>query len=132
MTIVDNPMPRIMARFIEAVEPITGVGNYGTDINMSPSAEYYARLTQMGQPTTNTDITGHEVSVNLSVQTEAFASGPNAPNNVYTLEAAIHQCMIDMGFRRSYGPELMQNADSRISRLVSRYNRTYTGQLLGE
>lgn len=40
--------------------------------------------------------------------------------------------MIGMGFRRTYGPELMGNADDSIKRLVSRYTRIYTGQLLGE
>lgn len=128
--IVENPFAEVFRRFGNALEGVVGAGNYGTDVNPTMTSTKYARIMQLGMPTTVTDLSGNEVATNLSVQTEAFASGVTATTDVYTVDRAIHRCMLSMGFRRTYGPELMRNADSRITRLVSRYSRIYTGQLL--
>lgn len=129
MVIVENPFGEVFSRFGTALEPVVGEGNYGTDENPTMTSTRFARIMQLGMPTTTMDLEGNEVATNLSVQTEAFASGITATTEVYVVDNAIHQCMIDMGFRRTFGPELMRNADSRITRLVSRYSRIYTGQL---
>lgn len=129
MVIVENPFDEVFSRFGEAVLPIVGEGNYGTDVNPIMTSDKYARIAQLGMPTMTKDLEGNEVATNLSVQTEAYASGMTATTNCYTIDNAIHRCMIGMGFLRTFGPELMRNADSRITRLVSRYARVYTGQL---
>ena len=130
MVIVANPFAEVFSRFGEALEPVVGEGNWGDDINPTMTSTRYARLIQLGMPTTSKDLEGNECATNLSVQAEAFASGVTATTDAYVVDNAIHQCMIDMGFRRTFGPEIIRNADSRITRLVSRYARIYTGQLL--
>ena len=92
----------------------------------------YARLYMLGNVLTEGDLEGDECTTVPTIQIECFATGTNPIAKVYQIDEKSHQSMIGMGFRRTYGPELMGNADDSIKRLVSRYTRIYTGQLLGE
>lgn len=49
---------------------------------------------------------------------------------MYQIDDASHKAMVSMGFQRTYGPEQQQNADNSIKRVISRYSRVYTGELL--
>ena len=132
LIVVDNPSLKVFERFQKEIEPIVGEGNLSMNASETIAKGKYARLLLMGMPTDRSDLEGNECSVNLSFQTEAFADGIFAQNDAYDIDSAIHKCMVGMGFRRTFGPEVLDNIDSRIKRVVSRYGRVYTGQLLGE
>lgn len=132
MITVDNPISRVFAQWSEAVKPEVGTGHYSMDESLTDVKAPYARLLLMGMPFTNGDLEGNEASVDLTMQVDSFASGNKSLSKVYAIDAASHQTMRDMGFRRIYGPELMRNADDSIKRVVSRYTMIYTGYLLNE
>ena len=130
---IKNPISEVFKRWSKAVEPVVGKGNYSMDKSqtIASTKKTYARLLMSGNPTVNSDLEGDECATMLSFQTESYASGAEALSKVYNeIDEASHKAMVGMGFRRVYGPELLNNAEGSIKRVVSRYSRIYTGQLL--
>lgn len=128
---VDNPVEKVFKRWSEeAAKPLCG-GNYSMDMSKIPATFPYMRMMYMGGITTRTDLEGNESAMNISFQIESFANGSNSLSKVYQMDDASHKCMVGMGFRRTY-QNLIENSDSKIKRVVSRYSMIYTGQLLGE
>lgn len=134
MTTVDNPVSKVYARWQEQIVKIVGKGNYSMSKSgtLASNKTKYARIFMMGNPTRDGDLEGDECSTIPAFQVDSFAKGTKALSEVYDIDDVSHKAMIGMGFRRTYGPELLENADSSIKRVVSRYSRVYTGQLLGE
>lgn len=131
MTTVDNPVEKVFQCWAEgAAKPICGK-NYSMDMSKIPATFPYMRMMYLGGITTRTDLEGNESAMNISFQIESFANGSNSLSKVYQMDDASHKCMVGMGFRRTY-QNLIENSDSKIKRVVSRYSRVYTGQLLGE
>ncbi len=131
MITVDNPVEKVFKRWSEeAAKPICGK-NYSMDMSKIPATFPYMRMMYMGGITTRTDLEGNESATNISFQIESFANGSNSLSKVYQMDDASHKCMVGMGFRRTY-QNLIENLDSKIKRVVSRYSRVYTGQLLEE
>lgn len=95
-------------------------------------SDRYARIFLMGNPTSSADLQGNENATNLSFQVDSFASGVGALSKAYEIDSASHAAMFNMGFHRTYGASEIENIDSNIKRVTSRYSRIYTGQLLGE
>lgn len=90
----------------------------------------YARLFLLGSPTVRSNLEGDECATMPSFQVESYASGAKGSSKAYDIDAVIHETMVGMGFRRTYGPVKQSNADNSIKRVVSRYSRIYTGTLL--
>lgn len=131
MITVDNPVEKVFKRWSEeAAKPICGK-NYSMDMSKIPATFPYMRMMYMGGITTRGDLEGNESATNISFQIESFANGQNSLSKVYQMDDASHKCMVGMGFRRTY-QNLIENSDNKIKRVVSRYIRIYTGQLLGE
>lgn len=130
--VIKNPISEVFKRWSKAVEPVVGKGNYSMDKSqtIASTKKAYARLLMLGNPTVNSDLEGDECATMLSFQAESYASGTKDLSKVYEIDGASHKAMISMGFRRAYGPELLNNAEGSIKRVVSRYSRIYTGQLL--
>lgn len=127
--VVDNPVEEIFKIWGAAIESEVGKGNYSMDSSSLIAKAPFARLIMLGNPTSGTDTEGNEVATKISFQTESFASGQRPLTKVYKIDSASHAAMVGMGFQRTYGPELIENADQKIKRIVSRYSRIYTGQL---
>ena len=88
----------------------------------------YASCYFMGFPTTKTDLEGNELAVTPSVQIDIYANGQKALSTVYEIDELSHKAMISMGFKRTFGAELMQNlSDETITRLTSTYSRVVGG-----
>lgn len=132
MHIVDNPVGKVFDRWKTTVAEYIGEENCSMQASSSIASTPFARLLMVGNPTSRSDLAGDEVATTLSFQAESYASGTYGITDAYQIDEASHQAMIDMGFRRSYGPELVDNADISIKRVISRYTRTYTGLLLEE
>ncbi len=134
MITVDNPVSKVYAIWSKAIEKKVGRGNYSMSQSgtLASNKTKYARIFMMGNPGNRWDLEGDECATIPSFQVDSFAKGTKALSEVYAIDDVSHKAMIGMGFRRSYGPELLENADSTIKRVVSRYSRIYAGQLLGE
>lgn len=132
ITTIEPPVLEVFERWRKAVEPIVGKGNFSMEKSQTIASgkTKYARLSMMGNPTQSTSLEGHECATVLSFQTESYASGTKALSTAYEIESKSHQAMVSMGFRRTYGPEEVANSEKSFKRIISRYSRIYTGQLL--
>ena len=131
---VDNPVVKIYERWSAEIQKVVGTGNCSMSQSgtLASNKTKYARIFMMGNPTRDGDLEGDECSTIPAFQVDSFAKGTKALSEVYAIDDVSHKAMVDMGFKRNYGPELLENSDSTIKRVVSRYSRVYTGQLLGE
>lgn len=131
---VDNPVSKVYSIWSAAIEKKVGRGNFSMSQSgtLASNKTKYARIFMMGNPTRDGDLEGDECSTIPAFQVDSFAKGTKALSEVYAIDDVSHKAMVGMGFKRNYGPELLENADSTIKRVVSRYSRVYTGQLLGE
>lgn len=130
MITVKNPFDDVCENLRKAVEPVVGE-NFSTNMSDTPAKFPYIRLIYMGAPTTNKDLSGNESSTTIAFQVESYENGQKALSKAWDLDAVAHQAMVDMGFSRTFN-NLVENADSNIKRVVSRYTMLYTGYLLGK
>lgn len=105
--------------------------NYSMDKSKVPRKFPYMRIYMMGNPGTRWDLMGNECATIPSFQVDTFTTGQRALEKAYDLDEVSHNLMTSLGFRRSYGPELVENVDSSITRMISRYSRVYTGYFPG-
>lgn len=83
-----------------------------------------ATLYFTGLPTTDSDLEGNEASVTPTVQVDIYTKGQRALSQAYEIDEVSHGVLNGVyGFKRSYGPELIQSTDPSIKRLTSRYTR---------
>lgn len=131
---VDNPVSKVYSIWSAAIEKKVGRGNFSMSQSgtLASNKTKYARIFMMGNPGNAWDLEGDECATMPSFQVDSFAKGTKALSEVYAIDDVSHKAMVSMGFRRTYGPELLENVDSTIKRVVSRYSRIYTGQLLWE
>lgn len=129
---VKNPVAEVFERWGTSIESTVGKGNYSMEksVTIASAKKKYARLFLMGNPTQSTSLEGHECATVLSFQAESYASGTKDLLNAYEIDNISHEAMISMGFRRTYGPEEVENSEKSFKRIISRYSRVYTGQLL--
>lgn len=127
MDTVKNPSADVFERWSEAVEAVVGHGNCSGDMTSKVAQAPYARMFLMGNPGTAWDLEGDECATSPSFQCESFADGSRALRTVYQIDDASHKAMTEMGFRRTFGPELVTNDNPLIRRVISRYTRIYTG-----
>lgn len=129
---IKNPVTEVFDRWSKAIEPVVGKGNYSmrNSQTIADKKKKYAQLTMTGNPTQLCSLEGDECSTIPAFQVDIYASGAKAQSEIYIIDNASHEAMVSMGFRRTKGPELAPNIDDRYIRIISRYSRTYTGQLL--
>ena len=127
--VIKNPVSKVFSAWGAVMEDVVGSGNY-TMSSSKTLAKFtkFARMFLMGNPGSRWDLEGDECGTNPSFQIDSFASGQKALSVAYDIDEASHQIMNELGFRRTYGPELLED-DSNIKRVTSRYARLYTGQL---
>ena len=102
-----------------AVEDNCSMEN-STVVAQIPAATLYFT----GLPTTDSDLEGNEASVTPTVQVDIYTKGQRALSQAYEIDDISHETLVKkFGFRRSYGPELIQSTDPSIKRLTSRYTR---------
>lgn len=129
MEVIKNPAVDVFTRWRVPIETYIGKGNCSMEQSKTVAKTPFARLLYLGGPQYTTDITGNENGTNISFQAECFTSGTGALTKVYAIDNVSHEAMVSMGFRRTYGPELVENLDTSIKRTVSRYSRVYSGDL---
>lgn len=121
MLSVKTIVERTYERWGEAVKDL--VTDYSMENSTTVSDLPYASMYFMGLPTKGFDLEGGESGVTPSLQIDIYAKGQKAMDTLYSIDEASHEALNEMGYRRTYGPELAQNIDPSIRRLVSRYQR---------
>lgn len=123
---LQDPWEQVFEQWGNAVSPIVGNNGYSAD-NVSTVAQFpYARLLLLDARTSDQDLSGNECAITPAFQVESFANGNGALTMARSIDAASHAAMVAMGYRRTYGPRLVENADSRIKRILSRYIGLHT------
>ena len=132
METIKDPALKAFERWRTVVEEVVGTGNasYGVSAMVANDKPTYARMFMLGRPTAETDLAGNECAINVSFQCESFST--QGINKLYEIDDASHQAMVDMGFYRTYGGDIVDEGDSSIKRMVSRYSRLYMGSYLNE
>ena len=128
--IIENPTLDVFERWGEAVKEIVGDDgySYGVSSTIANDKEVYARILSTGSTSSQNDLCNDEISLTLYFQTEIYSTVDL--NKAYEIDAVSHKAMTDMGFRRTFGAELINVPQNNVIRLVSRYTRVYTGYLL--
>lgn len=116
----------IFAKWSEAISQTAVKNNFSME-NSTVVAELPATtLYFQGLPTTDSDLMGEEASITPSVQVDIYTKGQRALTQAYQIDEVSHSVLNGVyGFRRSYGPELIQSTDPSIKRLTSRYTRLF-------
>lgn len=113
----------VYARWGESISQTDVKDNYSMENSTTVAKLPAATLYFQGLPTSASDLEGNEGTVTPTVQIDIYTSGQKALSKGYEIDEKSHAALIDMRFRRSYGPELIQATDPSIKRLTSRYTR---------
>ena len=114
----------IYAAWGKAISKTAVKDNYSMENSTVVAELPAATLYFTGLPTTDSDLEGNEASVTPTAQVDVYTKGQRALTQAYEIDAVSHSVLNGIyGFRRSYGPELIQSTDLSIKRLTSRYTR---------
>ena len=91
----------------------------------------YANLTMLGRPTNVTDLENHEVTVDLTFQTDCYTDSKLM--SLYGIDDACWEFFQELGFRRMGDATLSVVSNSNVKRLTSRFTlRNFNGRFLRE
>ena len=114
----------VYAAWSEAISKTAVKDNYSMENSTVVAQIPAATLYFTGLPTTDSGLEGNEASVTPTAQVDIYTKGQRELSQAYEIDDVSHETLVKkFGFRRSYGPELIQSTDSSIKRLTSRYTR---------
>ena len=114
----------VYAVWTEAISKTAVKKNYSMENSTIVAKIPAATLYFQGLPTADGDLEGNEASVTPTIQVDIYTKGQKALSQAYEIDDVSHETLVrNFGFRRSYGPELIQSTDPSIKRLTSRYTR---------
>ena len=122
MLTVPQIIEQVFEKWGAAVSEKVGDG-YSMENSTTVTELPYATMFFQGLPTGGADLQGGEAAVSPTLQVDIYTNGQRALSEAYNIDELSHSSLLEMGFRRSYGPELIQSTDPSIKRLVSRYTR---------
>ena len=117
-TIIENTY----SKWGEAISAEVG-DNYSMENSSVINSLPYASLYFLGLPGNSYDLEGDEGTVIPTLQVDIYTNGQRALTKAYEIDEISHSTLVGMGYRRTYGCELIQSTDPSIKRLVSRYSR---------
>lgn len=126
---ISNPAEIVFLKWGSAMKKVVGKGHYSMDDSATIATTPYAKLRMLGNPGRKWDLEGNESATTVTFEVQSFADGQTAIGDAYDIDAESHKVMSGMRFRRTYGPQLITNANTSIKRVVSRYSRVYSGYL---
>ena len=122
MLTVPQIIEQVFEKWGAAVSEKVGDG-YSMENSTTVTDLPYATMFFQGLPTGGADLQGEEAAVSPTLQVDIYTNGQRALSEAYNIDELSHSSLLEMGFRRSYGPELIQSTDPSIKRLTSRYTR---------
>lgn len=122
MLTVKSIVENTYSKWVEAVSAEVG-DNYSMENSSVINSLPYASLYFLGLPGNSYDLEGDEGTVMPTLQVDIYTNGQRALTKAYEIDEISHSTLVGMGYRRTYGCELIQSTDPSIKRLVSRYQR---------
>ena len=124
MLTVKTIIEKTYALWGTAVSAVVG-NNYSMENSATISKLPYASMYFQGLPTSGSTLEGEESAVTPTLQIDIYTNGQTALTKAYEIDEISHSALLSAGYRRSFGPELLQNVDPSIKRLTSRYTRLW-------
>lgn len=122
MLTVQSIIETTYAKWAEKIKEKVG-NNYSMENSSIVSVMPYASLYFLGVPGNSYDLEGDEGAVMPTLQVDIYTNGQRALTKAYEIDEISHSALVGMGYRRTYGCELIQSTDPSIKRLTSRYSR---------
>lgn len=122
MLTVPEIINQIYEKWGEAVRKKVG-DNFSMENSTVINDLPYASLFFLGLPSAGGTLEGGESGVSPTVQVDIYTTGQRALSNAYEIDNVSHNTLLQIGFQRNYGPELIQSTDPSVKRLTSRYER---------
>ena len=122
MLTVPEIINQIYEKWGEAVREKVG-DNFSMENSTVINDLPYASLFFLGLPSSGSTLEGGESGVSPTVQVDIYTTGQRALSNAYEIVNVSHNTLLQIGFQRNYGPELIQSTDPSVKRLTSRYER---------
>lgn len=92
----------------------------------------YANLMMLGRPTNVTDLENHEITVDLTFQTDCYTDTDKVMP-LYDMDTACWEFFNELGFTRMGDSTLSVVSNSNVKRLTSRFMlRNFNGRFLRE
>lgn len=92
----------------------------------------YSNLQMVGRPTNTTDLENHEITVDLTFQTDNYIDTSKI-SDLYVMDDACWQFFQELGFRKMGDSALSEVPNSNVKRLTSRFTlRNFSGRFLKE
>lgn len=111
-------------KWVNAIKEKVG-NNYSMENSGTVSKFPYCSLYFLGVPGDTYTLECDEGTVVPTLQVDIYTSGQKALTKAYEIDEVSHETLVRMGYIRNYGPELSQNTDPSIKRLISRYTRVW-------
>ena len=110
----------------------SGAKHFGMVNDKSVAQFPYANLMMIGRPTNVTDLENHEITVDLSFQTDCYTDSEKILT-LYDMDDACWEFFQELGFRRMGDATLSVVSNSNVKRLTSRFTlRNFNGRFLKE
>ena len=123
---VSELINNIFAKWGEAISQTAVKNNYSMENSTVVANLPAATLFFQGLPTTDSDLEGNESSITPTIQVDIYTKGQWSLTQAYQIDEVSHSVLNGVyGFRRFYGPELIQSTDPAIKRLTRRYTRLF-------
>ena len=104
--------------------------HFGTDSDKSVAEFPYANLMMLGRPTNVTDLENHEVTVDLTFQTDCYID-TNKVTSLYGMDTACWEFFQELGFKRMGDSTPSKVSNSNVRRISSRFTlRNFNGRFL--
>lgn len=92
----------------------------------------YSNLMMTGRPTNVTDLENHEITVDLTYQTDSYTDS-NDISILYGIDDACWEFFQELGFRRMGDSMVTEISNSNVKRITSRFTlRNFNGRFLKE
>ena len=108
----------------------SGAKHFGV-VNDNSVAQFpYSNLLMIGRPTNVTDLENHEITVDLTYQTDSYTDSKDI-TILYDIDDACWEFFNELGFRRMGDSMLTVVSNSNVKRITSRFTlENFAGRFL--
>lgn len=105
---------------------------FGVDNDLTKAKFPYANFLMIGRPTDTSDLENHEITVDLTIQTDCYIDTQNL-SDLYDMDSACWSFFQELGFRRMGNAILTDVSNMNVKRIISRFFlRNFNGRFLKE
>ena len=98
----------------------SGAKHFGVTNDKSIAEFPYSNLMMIGRPTNVTDLENHEITVDLTYQTDSYTDSSDI-SVLYGIDDACWAFFNELGFRRMGDSSIYEVSNSNVKRITSRF-----------